>query len=130
MQYRPVSSTEVSHLRTSALNELSGLLLVRCWKHNLNNWYHVYVYLLHLLGDIPMFYIKYIIMHKVQMQAGAIRQLLYVCAYVREIIHSLKLVDYLPCIRTNHTIIYCFNCLTSNISIIFFSADTFLCGHR
>ena len=43
-----------------------------------------------------MFYIKYLIMHKVHMHAGAIRQLLYGCAYVREIIHSLKLVDYLP----------------------------------
>ena len=30
------------------------------------------------------------------MHAGAIRQLLYGCAYVREIIHSLKLVDYPP----------------------------------
>ena len=35
-------------------------------------------------------------MHKVHMHAGAIRQLLYGCAYVREIIHLLKLVDYLP----------------------------------
>ena len=35
-------------------------------------------------------------MHKVHMHAGAIRQLLYGCVYVREIIHSLKLVDYLP----------------------------------
>ena len=30
------------------------------------------------------------------MHAGAIRKLLYGCAYVREIIHSLKLADYLP----------------------------------
>ena len=30
------------------------------------------------------------------MHAGTLRQLLYGCAYVREIIHSLKLVDYLP----------------------------------
>ena len=43
-----------------------------------------------------MFYIKYLTMHKVCMHAGAIRQLLYGCAFVREIIHSLKLVDYLP----------------------------------
>ena len=37
-----------------------------------------------------MFYIKYITMY-----SGAIRKLLHGCAYVREIIHSLKLVDYL-----------------------------------
>ena len=30
------------------------------------------------------------------MHAGATRNVLYACAYVREIIHSLKLVDYLP----------------------------------
>ena len=30
------------------------------------------------------------------MHAGAIRKLLYCCAYIREIIYSLKLVDYLP----------------------------------
>ena len=35
-------------------------------------------------------------MYKVHMHAGAIKQLLYGCAYAREIIHSLKLVDYLP----------------------------------
>ena len=43
-----------------------------------------------------MFYIKYLTMHKVHMHAGAIRQLLYGCVYVREIILSLKLVDYPP----------------------------------
>ena len=43
-----------------------------------------------------MFDIKYLTMYKVHMPAGAIRKLLYGCAYVREIIHSLKLVDYLP----------------------------------
>ena len=48
------------------------------------------------LSDISMFNIKYLTMHKVHMHAGAIRQLLYGCVYVREIIHSLKLVDYLP----------------------------------
>ena len=48
------------------------------------------------LSDIPMFYFKYLTMHKVHMHAGTLRQLLYDCAYVREIIHSLKLVDYLP----------------------------------
>ena len=39
-------------------------------------------------------------MHKVHMHAGAIRQLLYGSAYVREIIHSLKLVDY-PLVHTH-----------------------------
>ena len=48
------------------------------------------------LSDIPMFHIKYLTMHKVHMHAGAIRQLVYGCAYVREIINWLKLVDYLP----------------------------------
>ena len=48
------------------------------------------------LSDIPMFYIRYLTMCKVQMHAGAIRKLLYGCAYVRAIIHSLKLADYLP----------------------------------
>ena len=43
-----------------------------------------------------MFYIKYLTMHKVHMHAGAIKQLLYGCVYIQEIIHSLKLVDYLP----------------------------------
>ena len=32
------------------------------------------------LSDIPMFYIKYLTMHKMHMHAGAIRQLLYGCA--------------------------------------------------
>ena len=45
------------------------------------------------LSDSLMFYVKYLTMH---MHAGTIRQLLYGCVYVREIIHSLKLVDYLP----------------------------------
>ena len=48
------------------------------------------------LNDIPMFYIKYLTMHKGHMHAGAKKQLLYDCAYVREIIHSLKLLDYPP----------------------------------
>ena len=30
------------------------------------------------------------------MRAGAIRKLVYGCAYEREIIHSLKLVGYIP----------------------------------
>ena len=48
------------------------------------------------LSDISMFYNKYLRMNEVQMHAGAIRKLLYGCAYIREIIHSLKFVDYLP----------------------------------
>ena len=43
-----------------------------------------------------MFYIKYLTMHKEHMRSGAIRQLLYGYAYVLEIIHSLKLMDYPP----------------------------------
>ena len=43
-----------------------------------------------------MIYIKYLTMCKVHMHAGAIRKLLYGCGYVQEIIHLLKLVDYLP----------------------------------
>ena len=35
-------------------------------------------------------------MYKLRMHAGVMRKLLHGCAYVREIIHSLKLVDYLP----------------------------------
>ena len=31
-----------------------------------------------------MFYIKYLTLHEVHMHAGAIRQLLYGCAYIRE----------------------------------------------
>ena len=49
-----------------------------------------------LLSDIPLFYIEYPTMHKVHMHACAIQQLLYGCAYVREIIYSLKLLDYPP----------------------------------
>ena len=44
----------------------------------------------------PLSDIQYLTMHKVHMHAGAIRQLLYGCAHVLEIIHSLKLVDYPP----------------------------------
>ena len=32
-----------------------------------------------------MFYIKYLTLHEVHMHAGAIRQLLYGCAYIRDI---------------------------------------------
>ena len=55
----------------------------------------VFILLIAPLSDSSMFYIKYLTMHKVHMHAGAISQLLYGCVYVREIIHSLKLVDYL-----------------------------------
>ena len=48
------------------------------------------------LSDIPKFHIKYLTMYKLHMHSGTIRKLLYGCAYGREIIHSLKLVDYLP----------------------------------
>ena len=43
-----------------------------------------------------MFNVKYPTMYKVHMHAGAIRKLVYGCAYVREKIHPLKLMDYLP----------------------------------
>ena len=58
------------------------------------------------LTDISMLYIKYLTMYKVHMHAGAIRKLVYGCTCVREIIHSLKLVDYLPVQSTNQTITY------------------------
>ena len=48
------------------------------------------------LSDIPMFYTNYLTMHEVHMHAGAIWQWMYGCAYVWEIIHSLRLVDYPP----------------------------------
>ena len=57
---------------------------------------HLITVLIAHLNDIPMFYIKYLTMHKVHMHADAIRLVLYGCAYVQEIIHSLKLVDYPP----------------------------------
>ena len=65
------------------------------------------------LSDIPMFYIKYLTMRKVHMHTGAIRQLLYCCAYVWEIIIRLSSWIILPYIRTNHTITYtcCSNCV-------------------
>ena len=46
-------------------------------------------------SDSPMFYDKYLTLHKVHMHTGAIRQLFYDCAYVRE----LKFVDY-PYVHT------------------------------
>ena len=69
------------------------------------------------LSDMPMFYIKYLTMHKVHMHAGALRQLLYGRAYVREIIHSLKLVDYPP-VHT-HKPYNNLHLLLSNILVIF-----------
>ena len=47
------------------------------------------------LSDIHMFYIKYRTMYKVCKHAGAVRKFLYDCTSVRDIIHSLKFVDYL-----------------------------------
>ena len=43
-----------------------------------------------------MFNVNYLAMHKVQMHTEAISKLLYGVASVQAIIHSLKLVDYLP----------------------------------
>ena len=40
----------------------------------------------------------------VKMHAGAISKLLYDFASVRAIIHSLKVLDYLPYRRTHHTL--------------------------
>ena len=56
-------------------------------------------YIIALLSDITMLYIKYLTM------LTAIKQLLYGCVYVREIIYSLKLVDYLPVHTHKHTCI-------------------------
>ena len=52
--------------------------------------------LIALLSDIPMLYTKYLTLYQVHIRACAIRKLMYGCAFVREIIHELKLVDYLP----------------------------------
>ena len=49
--------------------------------------------LIALLSDISMHFIKYPTTHKVHMHAGVKRKLLYGCAYVLEIIHSLKLTN-------------------------------------
>ena len=67
---------------------------------------NILIYFIAPLNDIQMCYIKYLTMDKMHMHAGAIRELLYGYAYVREIIHSLKLVDYLPVHTHNHTITY------------------------
>ena len=52
------------------------------------------------------------------MHAGAIRQLLYGCAYVRMIIHSLKLMDNLP--AQTHKIYnnFCFYFTTFDLIIV------------
>ena len=63
---------------------------------------NILIYFIAPLNDIQMFYIKYITMDKMHMHTGAIRKLLYGCAYVREIIHSVKLADYLPVHTHNH----------------------------
>ena len=41
------------------------------------------------------FSIKYLVMYKVSTDVGGIKQFYHICPYVRKIIHSLKLVDYL-----------------------------------
>ena len=53
-------------------------------------------YVIEPLRNIQMFYIKYLTKYKLHMHDVAIRKLLYGCAYLQEIIHSLKLMDYLP----------------------------------
>ena len=78
------------------------------------------------LSDIPMFYIKYLTNSqctKFKCMLVQLRKLLYGCTYVREIIHSLKLVDYLTVhthkpynnIYLSHLLVI-FLCFTSNIS--------------
>ena len=54
------------------------------------------------LSDIPMHYTKDLTLYRVHIRAGAIKKLMYGCAFVREIIHELKLVDYLP-VHTHNT---------------------------
>ena len=62
--------------------------------------YGTFFYVIASLSDLPMFYTNYLTMYKVHMYACAIRKLVYGCVYAREIIHSLKLVSYLPVILT------------------------------
>ena len=45
--------------------------------------------------DNPMFGVKYLVIHKVEMHAGVISKLVYGFASVWAIIYSLKLVGYL-----------------------------------
>ena len=47
-------------------------------------------------GDVQSFYIKYRTACEMHMHAGAVIKLMYGFVYVREIIHSPKLVDYRP----------------------------------
>ena len=51
-----------------------------------------------------MLCLKYLTMHDVQIHAGAIRKM--VCVVVREIIYSLKLMDYFAYKSTQDTITY------------------------
>ena len=55
-------------------------------------------------GDLKIVYIRYLTMYKEQMPATAfpIRNMLYGCAYVQEIINPLKLLDYLT-VHTHKT---------------------------
>ena len=66
------------------------------FKFNNQSSNHSTSFLIAPLGDISMFNIHSLTMHKVHMRPGAIRQLLHGCAHVREIIHSLTLMDYPP----------------------------------
>ena len=70
-------------------------------------------------------------MSNVHMHAGAVRKLLYICAYVREIIHPKKLVDYLP-VRThkpyndlhvNFENIWISNCTMCSVATVELSLD-------
>ena len=64
------------------------------------------IFIIASLNDISIFYIKYLTMNKVHMHAGAIRKLLYGCAYGREIIHSLNSWIIFPYIPTDPRVTY------------------------
>ena len=61
-----------------------------------------------------MFYIKYPTTHKVHMHAGAIRTSVYGYAYIRKIIHPLKLVLY-----TNKNVLVDFSLTVKAATLIF-----------
>ena len=65
------------------------------------------------LSVIPKFYIKYLTMSRVHMNAGAVSKLLHGCAYVQEIIHKLSLWIIFLYTGTNPTITY--GCVSGNI---------------
>ena len=76
MKFQLPIKTKVLKNKTSCFQTLR-----RCIYHDL---YHPYY-----------FSMKYIVMRKVSTDVGGIKQFYHVCPYVRKIIHSLKLVDYL-----------------------------------